>query len=76
MIILYEISDKEAKQIAKALEDVYKIPVELQKKDLSKWFKPLPKFNGYWDSGKKISEIIKKRYPNTAVMILTNSSYI
>jgi predicted Zn-dependent protease len=72
MLILYEILDKEARQIAKTLGDVYNIPVELQKADLSTWFRPLPKFNGYWDSGKTIATKVNSTFPNTAVMILTN----
>jgi len=72
MIILYEISDKEANYVAKILGKVYNIPVQLQKKDLSKWFKPLPKFNAYWDSSKIIAEKIRQQFSNTAVMILTN----
>ena len=56
MLILHEILDNEAEQIAKTLSKVYRIPVHIQKEDLSSWFKPLPQFNGYWDSSKKIAK--------------------
>jgi predicted Zn-dependent protease len=72
MLLLHEILDNDAKYVAEILKDAYKIPVELQKKDLSKWFRPLPKFNGYWYSPKKITKKVEHSTPDNAVMILTH----
>jgi len=72
MLILHEILDNDARHIADLISDVYKIPAELHKEDLSSWFKPLKKFNGYWYSPEIISKKIKKEVPDKAVIILTD----
>ena len=75
MIIVHENLKSEAQHISNVLRETLGIKSSLESQDMSFLFKPLPKFNAFWQSADKISKHFYQRGEKAVIALTSKDLY-